>query len=93
MMARMRQTKSFLSEQIRIINLLVFTMSKSKIPRSLKPIGKGHSSTDNREVISVDECRAYLRKYNLSDQEIERIRNSLVGIVESTISSYLSDFL
>lgn len=48
-------------------------------------------STDN-EIISVKECQSYLKKYNLSDQRVLTIKDSLIGIVNSAIDSYLEEF-
>jgi hypothetical protein len=43
-------------------------------------------------MLSIDECRDYLKEYNLSDEEIERMRNNLQGIVESVLDSYIEGF-
>lgn len=48
-------------------------------------------STDN-EIISIQECQNYLKKYNLSDQRVTTIKDSLIGIVNSAIDSYLEEF-
>lgn len=44
------------------------------------------------ELVSFDECKHKLEKYNLSDEEIRRIRNGLIGITNSVINSYLDEF-
>ena len=53
------------------------------------------SSTHNQtidEMVSIEECRQYVAKFNLSDQKIYQIRNILMGIANKTISSYLENF-
>lgn len=44
------------------------------------------------ELVSFDECKNKLDKFNLSDEEIQRIRNGLIGITNSVINSYLDEF-
>lgn len=60
-------------------------------------ITKTASSFDVQEqiankLVSIDECKQYLSKYDLSDQKIFEIRNNLIGIVDKAINSYLDNF-
>ena len=50
------------------------------------------SKPTNPEVMSLEECKEYLGKYNLSDERILEIRNNLVGIVDHVLNAYLNDF-
>ena len=43
-------------------------------------------------VISIDECKKYLSKYNLSDTQIANLRNCIIGIADSVINTYLDEF-
>jgi hypothetical protein len=40
-------------------------------------------------MLSIQECKIYLAEYNLPDEEIERIRNSLYLIIGKHLDSYL----
>ena len=44
------------------------------------------------ELITLEECRKIIGNVNISDNELELIRNNLIGIVDSMISSYLDKF-
>jgi hypothetical protein len=44
------------------------------------------------DVISVEECKQYLNRFELSDEKILEIRNYLIGIVDKSINMYLDDF-
>lgn len=50
------------------------------------------SNDKTNELVSFDECKNKLEKYKLSDEEIRKIRNGLVGITNSVINSYLDEF-
>lgn len=50
------------------------------------------SPATEAEVVSLEECKRYVGSYGLSDKRILEIRNSLIGIVDSLVSSYLADF-
>lgn len=41
--------------------------------------------------ISVDECRKILDKYELTDQQLSLIKNSIIGIADSIISNYIDE--
>ncbi|MDO8513402.1 MAG: hypothetical protein Q7S37_02775 [bacterium] len=45
------------------------------------------------EVISINECKQYLSVFDLSDQKIFEIRNTLIGIAGKSIDSYLDNFI
>lgn len=47
---------------------------------------------ENRDLISGEECRKYLKQYDLSDERILAIRNNLIAIVDSLFNSYLEQF-
>jgi len=44
------------------------------------------------EIISIEECKKHLQKFHLSDERIREMRNSLIGIVDGVINSYLDNF-
>ena len=44
------------------------------------------------ELVSLEECKRQLAKYNLSDEQVSQLKNSLIGIVDSIINSYLDEF-
>jgi len=50
---------------------------------------KRSSNFTEEEVISLSECRKYCKRLAISDQRMIEISNSLVGIVDSIINSYL----
>ncbi len=52
---------------------------------------RAHETPDSK-VISVEECKEYLGKFNLSDEKVAEIRNYLIGIIDKSINYYLDDF-
>lgn len=48
--------------------------------------------SDNDEIISNEECKKYLGKYNLTDERILKIKDNLIGIVDSILNTYLEEF-
>jgi hypothetical protein len=44
------------------------------------------------ELVSLEECKRQLAKYNLSDEQVSQLKNSLIGIVDNIINSYLNEF-
>ena len=46
----------------------------------------------NGEIITTEECKKCLGKYDLTDQRISAIKDNLIGVVDSLINSYLEDF-
>ncbi len=44
------------------------------------------------ELLSIEECKKQLKKYNLSDEQILQLKNGLIGIVDSIINSYINEF-
>lgn len=44
------------------------------------------------EVITVEECKQYIGKYELSDERISTIKNNLIGIVDTVLNTYLEEF-
>jgi len=42
--------------------------------------------------ISLEECKIYLSKFNLSDEKILEIRNYLNGIIDKSLNAYLDEF-
>jgi len=69
-------------------------MKNSNKPRgrSLKKVPLHLPYDANSEVVSIEECRKYLDKFELSDEKIAEIRNYLIGIVDKSINLYLDDF-
>lgn len=53
---------------------------------------QGVLKRENEEVVSFNECKIHLSRYELSDQSISRIKDNLVGIVDSIFNSYLEEF-
>ena len=43
--------------------------------------------------ISVDDCRKILDKYELTDEQLSLIKNSIIGIADSIISNYIDEYL
>jgi hypothetical protein len=52
-----------------------------------KDLPRDHES----ETLSIAECREILKRYTLTDQQIEKLRDNLSGIVERIINSYLDN--
>ena len=44
------------------------------------------------EIITVDECKEQLSKYNLSEEQIIEIRNNMIGFVDGIFNTYLDGF-
>jgi hypothetical protein len=42
-------------------------------------------------VVSVKKCQEYLKEYNLSDNEVEEIRDILIGITEGLLDDYFNE--
>lgn len=40
-------------------------------------------------MLTIEECKKYLQKYNLSNQQIEEIRNTLYCMAENIIEDYI----
>jgi len=38
-------------------------------------------------MLTIKQCQEYLKKYNLSDEEVEKIRNTLYCISENIIKA------
>lgn len=54
-------------------------------------ISSNYENTSD-EIISNEECKKYLGKYNLTDERILAIKDNLIGIVDSILNSYLEEF-
>lgn len=53
------------------------------------------NSTEAKEpskLVSLEECKQQLAKYNLSDEQVIQLKNGLIGIVDSIINLYLDEF-
>ncbi len=50
------------------------------------------AQSKDSKIISAEECQKYLGKYKLTDERITTIKDSLVGIIDSIINSYIEDF-
>lgn len=46
----------------------------------------------NDALISLEECKKFLGKYDLSDDQILLIRNSIIGVSDCVINSYIDEF-
>ncbi len=44
------------------------------------------------EIITLDECKSILSKFQLSDQRIIEIKNNVIGLVDGVINTYLDSF-
>lgn len=44
------------------------------------------------EMISIEECKQFVAKFDLSDQKVGEIRNYMIGVIDKTINSYLDNF-
>ena len=60
--------------------------TKESLPRPL------FHNTKTLDVISIEECRKYLGKYELDDKKLLEIKNYLLGIIDKSINSYLDEF-
>lgn len=45
------------------------------------------------EMISIEECKQFVAKFDLSDQKVGEIRNYMIGVIDKTINSYLDNFI
>lgn len=44
------------------------------------------------KMISIEECKQFVAKFDLSDQKVGEIRNYMIGVIDKTINSYLDNF-
>ena len=42
-------------------------------------------------MLTIEECRKYLKDFNLTDNEVEEIRNSLHSISEKLLNKHFED--
>lgn len=49
-------------------------------------------TSSGSEIISIEECKKYLGKFNLSDEKLLELRNYLAGIIDKSFNLYLDDF-
>ncbi|MBC8552785.1 MAG: hypothetical protein H8D23_24425 [Candidatus Brocadiales bacterium] len=42
-------------------------------------------------VVSVEKCQEYLKEYDLNSNEVEEIRDILVGITEGLLDDYFKE--
>lgn len=47
------------------------------------------ASQSSDEILSVEECKKCFGQYMLTDENVEAIKNNLVGLVDSIINSYI----
>ncbi len=64
--------------------------TQSNSPKDI--ITSSNYECDSDKIISNEECRKYLGKYNLTDERILAIKDNLIGIVDSILNAYLEDF-
>jgi len=65
---------------------------QTKFNRTFETNDPSDLEEGNGEIISIDECKKYLEKFHLSDQRILKIKDNLIGIVDSIFNSYLEEF-
>ena len=46
----------------------------------------------NPEIVTLEECKQHLGKFNLSDERILEIRNNMVGIVDQILAAYINNY-
>jgi uncharacterized CHY-type Zn-finger protein len=44
------------------------------------------------EIITLEECKKCFSKFDLTDQRILEIKNSVIGLVDGVINTYLDSF-
>ena len=67
-------------------------LSKRYSTKTRKAKAAAASEIIDDPIITTKECQGYLEKYGLDDQRITTFRNSLVGIVDSILNSYIEEF-
>lgn len=50
-----------------------------------------HGSSEE-DAISIAEYKEYLAKYRLSDEQISKLLNCIIGIADHVINTYLDEF-
>ena len=55
-------------------------------------ITESHDYERDNEIITNEECKKCLGKYDLTDQRISVIKDNLIGIVDSILNTYLEEF-
>ncbi len=60
--------------------------------KTRKSASSGAPVLPSKETVSLEECKKYLETFQLTDERIIEIRNSMVGIVDSIINGYLENF-
>jgi len=58
----------------------------------LTKIAESQSYERDNEIITNEECKKCLGKYDLTDQRISVIKDNLIGIVDSILNTYLEEF-
>jgi hypothetical protein len=46
----------------------------------------------SEEIISLEACKKHVEKFQLADERVVEIRNNMIGIVNSILNAYLSNF-
>lgn len=44
------------------------------------------------ELISLEECKAFVGEFSLADERVLLLRNSMIGIINSALNAYLENF-
>jgi len=50
------------------------------------------TSQEYSDIITEEECQKFLAKYNLSKVQMDDVKNSVIGIVNTIITGYLERF-
>lgn len=50
------------------------------------------AAKSSSEIISLEECRKCVEKYELSEERLEAIRDTMIGIVNGVLNEYLEAF-
>lgn len=53
---------------------------------------KAKTNQEYADIITQEECQQYLSKYNLSKEQMDDVKNSVIGIVDTIIAGYLERF-
>lgn len=48
-----------------------------------------NETVGEREILSLEECRQSLTRFHLSDEQIEALRDSLIGVVNNILNQYV----
>lgn len=58
----------------------------------MEDLNKNKSSNNSSEDLYSKECEICLKKYQLTDEQLSKLKNGLIGIVDSIINTYLDEY-